>query len=204
MNAVFQDYESEKFVQSTLDRVSKGRTTLTVSHRFSAIRGAERIVFLDKGIAIEDGTHTQLMAQKGQYYEMISAGHIKEAKDRKDSSSRKRTKEIEKPELKDEDDMLVPVIDDGNYFPKEIPTDKDDEDDDQKRLITLREQSEADKLRYCWMLGRIFMLARPEWLGLFVSAICAFLIGSTGPIGSILMGEVYGVSICHTTNNFVE
>lgn len=183
--------------------MSKGRTTLTVSHRFSAIKGAERIVFLDKGIVVEDGTHKQLMARKGQYYEMISAGHIKETKVKKDSIGSKKSEDTEKHETYEPELALAPVTDDVDYFPKEMPTEIDDEEDDEKKLITLKEQAEAEKLRYCWMFGRIVKLAKAEWLGLGVAAICAFLVGATGPIGSILMGEITGVSRCYTSINCI-
>lgn len=75
------DYRSEKLVQTTLDKASKGRTTIIVSHRLSAIRNAERILFIDKGIVIEDGTHSQLVGMKGRYYEMITAGRLQDTDD---------------------------------------------------------------------------------------------------------------------------
>lgn len=67
------DYSSEKYVQETLDKVSKGRTTIVVSHRLSAIRHADRILFIDKGQIIEDGSHEELIDLKGRYYDMVTA-----------------------------------------------------------------------------------------------------------------------------------
>lgn len=70
------DYHSEKYVQETLDKVSKGRTTIVVSHRLSAIRHADRILFIDKGQVIEDGSHEELIDLKGRYYDMVTTVNL--------------------------------------------------------------------------------------------------------------------------------
>lgn len=70
------DYQSEKLVQEALDMASKGRTTIVVSHRLSAIRGADKIVFIHEGKVIEEGSHDDLIALEGAYYNMVKAGEI--------------------------------------------------------------------------------------------------------------------------------
>jgi len=70
------DYQSEKQVQQALDLASKGRTTIVVSHRLSAIRGADKIVFIHDGKVLEEGSHDDLMALEGAYYNMVHAGDI--------------------------------------------------------------------------------------------------------------------------------
>jgi ATP-binding cassette, subfamily B, bacterial len=61
------DTESERLVQEALVRLTKGRTTLIVAHRFSTIRHAHRIVVLHGGRIVEQGTQAELMAQGGQF-----------------------------------------------------------------------------------------------------------------------------------------
>ena len=62
------DTESERLVQEALERLMQGRTTFVVAHRLSTIQRADRILVLDKGRVVEQGTHAQLLERKGLYH----------------------------------------------------------------------------------------------------------------------------------------
>lgn len=61
------DNESEEYIQTSLERLRQNRTTLVIAHRLSTIKDADKILVIDKGVIVEEGTHTQLMKSKGLY-----------------------------------------------------------------------------------------------------------------------------------------
>uniref|UniRef100_UPI001ABD0E03 ATP-binding cassette domain-containing protein n=1 Tax=Bartonella capreoli TaxID=155192 RepID=UPI001ABD0E03 len=61
------DANSEKLVQEALEGLMQNRTTLVIAHRLATILKADRILVMDKGALVEEGTHTQLVAQNGVY-----------------------------------------------------------------------------------------------------------------------------------------
>jgi ATP-binding cassette subfamily B protein len=61
------DTETERAVQQAFDALARGRTTITIAHRLSTVRGADQIVVLDHGAVIESGTHASLINASGRY-----------------------------------------------------------------------------------------------------------------------------------------
>lgn len=67
------DTETEREIQKALDNLVRGRTTIAIAHRLSTLRKANRLVVMDKGRKVEEGTHEQLIAQKGAYWRLYEA-----------------------------------------------------------------------------------------------------------------------------------
>jgi len=65
------DTESEQLIQKALAAVTKGRTTIAIAHRLSTLRNSDRILVVDDGRLIEQGTHEQLLELGGMYYRLV-------------------------------------------------------------------------------------------------------------------------------------
>ena len=64
------DSETEKIIQRSLNKISKGKTALVIAHRLSTLSTMDRIIVLDKGRIVETGTHKQLLRKNGKYAQM--------------------------------------------------------------------------------------------------------------------------------------
>lgn len=181
------DYQSEKFVQRTLDKLSKGRTTIVVSHRLSAIKHADRILYIEKGQVLEDGSDSELLALKGNYYDMVASGTLDDEKHGEPDENAVNEKQKETHEKlldkqlfrmrthsynQEDTEIFTEVIQDSSYE-------------------TINEKAQ---ISYWKTLKRILRLSRPEWIYLFLATIGAIIVGATPPIFAVLFGEFYGVS----------
>jgi subfamily B ATP-binding cassette protein HlyB/CyaB len=74
------DYESEQIIQRNMRRIVEGRTAIVIAHRLSTVRGAHRIITVERGRIVEDGTHDELIRSGGRYATLhhLQAGGVHE------------------------------------------------------------------------------------------------------------------------------
>uniref|UniRef100_A0A914NZU7 ABC transporter domain-containing protein n=1 Tax=Panagrolaimus davidi TaxID=227884 RepID=A0A914NZU7_9BILA len=65
------DSESERAVQEALDKAREGRTCITIAHRLSSIQNSDVILYIENGKVEESGSHNEMIAKKGKYYQLI-------------------------------------------------------------------------------------------------------------------------------------
>ena len=75
------DTETERLIQRGVERVLHGRTSFVIAHRLSTIRSADRILVIEKGRIVEEGTHLDLVRLKGKYYRLYTSQFARERED---------------------------------------------------------------------------------------------------------------------------
>jgi subfamily B ATP-binding cassette protein MsbA len=65
------DAYSEKMIQHATDTITKGRTSIVIAHRLATIKQADKIIVMDKGLIVEEGTHAELLVKQGGYYKNL-------------------------------------------------------------------------------------------------------------------------------------
>lgn len=170
------DPTSEKRVQDALERASVGRTTVVVTHRLSTIYNADKIVFINKGVVVEQGTHNELMEAKGYYYELVNANnssiiaddHIKPLHPKRHSRATKRKESVNSNQSDTEDEL--------------------DDDDDKAEDVDVTEEDKK-KVSFSYLMK----LNSKEWPYILTGVISSFVVGASFPIFAILFGEMYGI-----------
>jgi len=62
------DYESERMIQANMNQIVRGRTVIIIAHRLAAVRNCDRIITIENGSIVEEGTHRELLARPGSVY----------------------------------------------------------------------------------------------------------------------------------------
>lgn len=67
------DTYAEQLIQRATERITEGRTSIIIAHRLATVQKADRIIVLDQGRVVEEGTHEELLTRKGTYNELYKA-----------------------------------------------------------------------------------------------------------------------------------
>ncbi|CAF0894843.1 unnamed protein product [Brachionus calyciflorus] len=180
------DYESEKIVQDALDKAKVGRTTIIIAHRLSTIRNADIIVYVSNGILVEQGTHEELMAKRGDYFKLVQAQTKKHHHHHKNIDGNENLEnEMEK-------------IDDLTVLSNSSESDTEETSEKTKRTLEKNHLSqeikkENKKIRPFYYEYRLFKLHAPDLLWIFFGTIFQAISAIIQPATTLVFSEIFTI-----------
>lgn len=199
------DVASERVVQAALEKAGRGRTTIVVSHRLSTITGADVIVFMDRGVLVERGSHSELMGKRGRYYALVMANQKMEQEVKKNYPKRRKT--IQTPEGMQEIEVELDDDDVEDEVPEEDKVKgegaKQQQQQQEKgkresRSLRNRAQGKMRRLKATTAskgstLVKLIRLNGREWPLILGGCIAGVVNGATLPLFAVLFGDFFGI-----------
>ncbi|OPJ81787.1 multidrug resistance protein 1 [Patagioenas fasciata monilis] len=173
------DTESESVVQAALDKARKGRTTLVIAHRLSTIRNADLIAVFENGVITEQGTHNELIEQKGTYYKLVNMqASGTEDQLEEEGNAPGVSQEAWKGSIQKRQSTRKSI--------KRFRIQNDEPD---------VEAAELDKSIHPVSFFKIMKLNKTEWPYLVIGTLCAIINGALQPIFSVIISDVIGMFV---------
>nr|XP_030120655.3 ATP-binding cassette sub-family B member 5 isoform X6 [Taeniopygia guttata] len=193
------DTQSESIVQAALDKARAGRTTIVIAHRLSTIRTADTIAGFEKGVVVEQGTHSELMLQKGVYYSLVmQQGCTSDVQDNGSSEDSEGTEseayeENINPveELTLQNHFETPVI--PGSIRRRSSRYKSKRSSSKNPFGKKKKQKEVEEENLPAVpYLKILALNKPEWFYVLLGVIAAAVIGAVHPAFAVIFGKIIG------------
>ncbi|NXR72816.1 MDR1 protein, partial [Pycnonotus jocosus] len=172
------DTQSESIVQAALDKARAGRTTIVIAHRLSTIRTADTIAGFEKGVVVEQGTHSELMLQKGVYYSLVM----------QQVGENLFTLSVSQMQLNvlghETAEQQISSIEGFQHFTKRVHCSRSSEH-------PLSGEFYEENLPAVSYL-KILALNKPEWFYVLMGVIAAAVIGAVHPAFAVIFGKIIG------------
>ncbi|RUP50036.1 P-loop containing nucleoside triphosphate hydrolase protein [Jimgerdemannia flammicorona] len=185
------DTASERLVQRALDTASKNRSTVVIAHRLSTIKHANLIVVMDQGVIAEKGTHDELYALGGIYYELVNKQKLKTKGCETETEQGGRNtpivddesvgdEEIERALQEETVQILQQVVDETDKVVEtKITLDEDTQSEDSgTRKRRLEKEDEKLKKQQKMPIKRVLMMMMPDWPIMILGTIGAAIAGA--------------------------
>ncbi|KAM9305689.1 bile salt export pump-like [Gastrophryne carolinensis] len=193
------DNESESIVQQALDKVSNGRTTISIAHRLSTVRSANVIVGFDGGRAVETGTHEELLKIQGVYFTLVTLQNqnVTQEKSATEDPDSELTGTFNKGSYQDSFRRSIrqrTASQLSNLFPSTLsgamngslvmPSDFVINDQKKKKRKNKKENKS--------IVRRILQYNAPEWPYLSLGSVSAAVNGTLLPLYALLFSQILG------------
>ncbi|XP_030088446.2 ATP-binding cassette sub-family B member 5 isoform X2 [Serinus canaria] len=195
------DTQSESIVQAALDKARAGRTTIVIAHRLSTIRTADTIAGFEKGVMVEQGTHSELMLQKGVYYSLVmQQGFTSDVQDdgTSEDSEGAGAEEYEEninpvEELTLQNHFETSVMPGRGSMRRRSSQYKSKKSSSKNPFGKKKKQKEVEEenipdVPYL----KILALNKPEWFYVLLGVIAAAVIGAVHPAFAVVFGKIIG------------
>ncbi|KAK9321885.1 P-loop containing nucleoside triphosphate hydrolase protein [Lipomyces orientalis] len=131
------DTKSEGIVQDALDKASKNRTTVVIAHRLSTVKDADMIVVMKRGVVLEQGTHEELIAMRGEYYALVRAQNVEhELEERLESAEVIEGFEVDSVEEMLDEKAAMDAYERERQFDQEAGASSDDDKETTQLLLS--------------------------------------------------------------------
>nr|UOU03321.1 ATP-binding cassette subfamily B1-like 1 [Brachionus rubens] len=173
------DYESERIVQEALDKAKVGRTTIIIAHRLSTIRNADIIANISAGQLVEIGTHEELMALKGHYYELVESQDQQPNKIHKEKNTRVRD---QSESSSDEDEVTEPKKRGSIVSAKGTVENK-----------KTKRKKKFNPKKLFYYEKKLFKMQRPELFWIILGVLGSMCVGIVFPITGLVFSNIYNI-----------
>ncbi|KAL2307451.1 hypothetical protein Nmel_000417 [Mimus melanotis] len=194
------DTQSESIVQAALDKARAGRTTIVIAHRLSTIRTADTIAGFEKGVVVEQGTHSELMLQKGVYYSLVMqqgcSSDVQDdgtSEDSEDTGAEEYEEKNPMEELIFQDNFETSVIPGRGSIRRRSSKYKSKRRSNKNPFGKKKEKKEVEE-EYLPAVpySKILALNKPEWFYVLLGMIAAAVIGAVNPTFAVIFGKIIG------------
>ncbi|XP_064267922.1 ATP-binding cassette sub-family B member 5 isoform X1 [Passer domesticus] len=195
------DTQSESIVQAALDKARAGRTTIVIAHRLSTIRTADTIAGFEKGVVVEQGTHSELMLQKGVYYSLVMQQGC--TSDVQDDSTSEDSESVGAEEYEENINPVEELTLQNHFETSVIPGKgsirrrssryKSKRSSSKKPFGKKKKQKEVEEENLPAVpYLKILALNKPEWFYVLLGVIAAAVIGAVHPAFAVIFGKIIG------------
>ena len=198
------DYESERIVQEALEKAKVGRTTIIIAHRLSTIRNADLIVALSAGKLVEMGTHAQLMANQGLYYDLVKLNEASN-NNRNVDDDEKQPAQQQRPEESiddssdsedDNDEKQAQAVKRGIeevVKMNETPIEANKAPEKPNLIKRISQKFKFNPRKIFKYERKLFIQHKREWYWLVIGTISQMLNGIIFPLTVLLFSNIYNI-----------
>lgn len=190
------DSRSEQRIMKAINNIAEGRTVLTIAHRLSTITNADNIIVMHKGHVVEEGNHSELMAKKGTYAELVGMQNLGTASAKRNSVGSTASAS------KDDHVSLTETL-----IENDTPAGNDNESSKEKTDSDTPAEGEEDEpetpSKSLWALCKGYAPAlRPHLLVLLVALLGSVVVGGAFSGEAVIFGNTVGsLNICKSASS---